>query len=113
MSRNHTLRQAADKLPVMYNHEKYDTGGRSVEVDHFREMTNMRNKIRGKYPRHPNGLQRERMRHEELQIVGTYSQTVLNAHKKQRLKFIAKILQISVSVIFFTCLAIYVWMKYF
>ena len=118
MSRNAVLKQVADKLPALNKVTRDgklipDEKGRSIPVDHNREIQIIKNEIRARYGKRLDDTVRAKMRKEELYAIGLYCEEVLYLRnqylKRKRFKVIKWIL----AIISFTPIALYIWMRYF
>ncbi len=103
MSRNRSLREIADGLPPLnqvtkdgkfvneyFTNKKGELMMRNAKKDHFREMLNLKNDLRARYPRTLNTIQRNKLSKEEIQVIGSYCEGVHLAveafNRKKRVK---------------------------
>jgi hypothetical protein len=117
MSRNRTLREIASKLPDLPkltadNKLVYDTKGKPVMRDHFREMVEIKNEIENAYPR-PTLADKQMIRKLQIQAVANYSIEVEEKARLLAAKRRIKYYKIALMALFWTGLAIYIAIKYF
>lgn len=119
MSRNRTLRSASDKLPVMYKVDNkgnplYDNYGIQIPVDHFQEMLKLKYKHKLPYDIKLSSDQNwANIKKHELQLAGEYALQVKETYEHMQRKKRIRIYKIALSIISFSSLAIYIWIKYF
>lgn len=112
MSRNRSLRDIADDLPVTFKVDKlgrkmYNSYGVPIHTDHFQEMLDIKYAIKKKYHNQP--VSKARISKEQMQAIGKYGEAVYEHGRKMRIKRIQK----WVSAISATIAIIYLAVKHF
>ncbi len=118
MSRNRTLSQVVDKLPPLNKVTRdgklmYDEKGRSIPVDHAREIQIIKNQIRDRYGKRLDDTLRAKMREDELQAIGLYCEEVIFLRNKYLRGIRTRVFKWAISIISCTGLALYIWLRYF